>query len=84
MTGALVINASRGVIVTAPGDPAITAEQETVLGFMRDALAAPPPDAPTYDVMSTAVPSGADSAASVPRIVPARTGENPLSAARAD
>ncbi len=38
----LLSNASRGVIVTAPGDPTITTEQETVLAFMRDALAAHP------------------------------------------
>lgn len=38
----LLSNASRGMIVAAPGDPTITAEQETVLAFMRDALAAHP------------------------------------------
>lgn len=38
----LLSNASRGVIVTAPGDPTITAEQETVLAFMRGALSAHP------------------------------------------
>ncbi len=38
----LLSNASRGMIVSAPGDPTITAEQEAVLAFMRDALAGHP------------------------------------------
>lgn len=40
----LLSNASRGTIVSAPGDPTITAEQEAVLAVMRDRWPATLPD----------------------------------------